>query len=185
MAIELDTFKAGMRCLAGHVCLVTTMRGDGERSGLTATAVCSVSAVPPTLLCCVNRENSTHAAVRNAGFFAVNVLGSEDRQLADRFATSPGGEARFVAGLWSKNETGAPLLDSALASFDCRIAQAVDVGTHGILFGDIVSIRVRLSEAKPLLYAHGQYGGFTSFDEIRSVDSLWIPSWGGVDPNLR
>ena len=179
MTIDLDTFKAGMRRLAGHVCVITTTGADGSRNGLTATAVCSVSATPPTLLCCINRESASHGVIRNAGVFTVNVLALEDRELADRFSSGPAGEARFVSGVWDKGETGAPALRSALASFDCRVAQAVDVGTHGILFGHIHALRVREGDVKPLLYAHGQYGEFTSL-AARQVESLWIPSWDGA-----
>jgi len=183
MATDIATFKAGMRQLAGHVCVITTVDASGARSGLTATAVCSVSAAPPTLLCCINQQNTSYKAIRDAGLLSVNVLAISDRALADRFATGVGGEARFAVGLWRKLETGAPILESALASFDCRITQAVDVGTHGILFGEIVAVRVRETDAKPLLYAHGQYGGFTSFDSTRGAEALWIPSWQGTAPD--
>ena len=179
-----ETFKAGMRRLAGHVCIITTADAQAGRSGLTATAVCSVSASPPTLLCCINRKNTSYKAIRDAGILAVNVLAMSDRELANRFATGLSGEGRFAMGLWSTLATGAPILESALVSFDCRIAQAVDVGTHGILFGEIVSVRVRETEAKGLLYAHGQYGGFMSFDSTRGAEALWIPSWEGTAPDL-
>lgn len=184
MSTDVETFKAGMRRLAGHVCVITTTDSLGARSGLTATAVCSVSAAPPTLLCCINRQNTSYKTIRDAGILAVNVLAMSDRELANRFATGPGGETRFAMGLWRTLETGAPILESALASFDCRIAQAVDVGTHGILFGEIVAIRVRETDAKPLLYAHGQYGGFMSFDSTRGAEALWIPSWEGTAPDF-
>jgi len=177
MTTEIGAFKAGMRCLAGHVCVITTRAPDGNRSGMTATAVCSVSASPPTLLCCINRQNSSYRAIRDAGVLAVNVLAMGDRELADRFASGMSGEARFGMGLWSELHTGAPVLESALASFDCRIEQAVDVGTHGILFGGIVAVRVRETDAKPLLYAHGQYGGFAALQPTHGSDALWIPSW--------
>ena len=46
MGVEVDLFKAGMRRLAGHVCVITTAAGDGSRHGLTATAVASVTVSP-------------------------------------------------------------------------------------------------------------------------------------------
>jgi flavin reductase (DIM6/NTAB) family NADH-FMN oxidoreductase RutF len=177
MAVDDQAFRAGMRHLTAHVCLITTKSADGERHGLTATAVCSVSASPPTLLCCVNRNSSSHAAIRASGILAVNVLAVEDKALADRFAGAIRGEARFAAGLWGQLETGAPVLESALATFDCRLANAVDVTTHGILFGEIQAVRVRPNQLPQLLYAHGTYGGFTSLDAARGSDLLWIPTW--------
>ena len=177
MPIDLESFKTGMRWLASGVCLITTVDSNGARAGLTATAVCSVSSSPPTLLCCINRSNSSHAAIRNAGVFAVNVLSCEDRSLADRFASPISSESKFAEGLWCAMETGAPALESALASFDCRIADAVEVATHGILFGEIQAIRIRKTSAKPLLYAQGAYGGFFSLGASRGPDLTWVPTW--------
>jgi flavin reductase (NADH)/flavin reductase len=182
VAIDIDTFRTGMRRLAGHVCIIATTKSDGERAGLTATAVSSVSAEPPTLLICVNRRNSSHAAIREAGLFAVNVLALEDQNLANRFASAVVvGEARFDEGLWTTLQTGAPVLESALVSFDCRIAQAVEVGTHGVIFGAVEAIRVRQAETKPLLYVHGAYGGFATPGASLSPEVLGMPAWGQIE----
>jgi flavin reductase (NADH)/flavin reductase len=175
MAIDRESFKAGMRHLAGHVCLITTAQPDGTRSGLTATAVCSVSASPPTLLCCVNRRSASYAAIRAAGIFAVNVLSFDDRELAGRFSGGIGGPARFDLGLWGRLETGAPVLDSALVGFDCRLVQAVEAATHGIFFGEIQAARVSTARRRPLLYAHGVYGRFASLDAAEHPELLWEP----------
>ncbi len=164
MTIDAESFKAGMRHLAGHVCLVTTLAGDGRRAGITATAVCSVSADPPTLLFCVNRNSGSYPILRAAGVFAVNVLATEDRALAMRFAGPLGGEARFEVGDWIRLHTGAPVLASALASFDCHLTQAVEVGTHDIFFGEIEAAQVAHSRRRPLLYAHGSYGHFADLE---------------------
>ncbi len=162
---DSESFKSGMRHLAAHVCLITTMTSDGGRQGLTATAVCSVSADPPTLLCCVNRQIAPFAAIRESGIFAVNVLGIEDRELAERFAGLIQGEERFETGEWSTLSTGAPVLETALATFDCRLTRLEEVATHGILFGEIQAIRSRGTTAEPLLYAHGSFGAFAPLDQ--------------------
>lgn len=177
MAADADSFKLGMRRLAAGVCLITTRCGDGSRRGMTATAVCSVSAAPPTLLCCINRSNSTYEALCASGVFAVNVLSLDNRSLADLFASPVPAEEKFAAGLWHEGVTGAPMLESGLAVFDCRVSQTADGGTHGIVFGEIQTVTVRTVAAKPLLYAHGAYGGFASFAEASDLESLWIPGW--------
>ena len=149
-----------MRRLVGSVCLITTVAPDGARSGLTATAVTAGTAEPPTLLVCINRKNSSHAAIVGSGIFAVNVLGLEDRPLSDRFASSISGDERFSEGEWETLATGAPTLKSALVSFDCRIAHTTVVGTHTILLGEIAAFHSH-QDGRSLLYAHGSYGGFT------------------------
>jgi flavin reductase (DIM6/NTAB) family NADH-FMN oxidoreductase RutF len=178
MPTDLESFKLGMRRLAAGVCLITTHCADGSRRGMTATAVCSVSGTPPTLLCCINRNNSTYDAIRTAGAFAVNVLSVDDRHLADLFARPIPPEEKFAkGGVWRSEATGSPVLEGALAAFDCRMSQTVTVGTHGIIFGDIERISVREVATKPLLYAHGAYGAFSSFAQPGDSDSLWIPEW--------
>lgn len=177
MSIDATQFKAAMRCLAAHVCLITTRSLDGAPGGLTATAVCSVSADPPTLLACVNRNSASFRAIQASGIFAVNVLALESRHLADRFASPIPAEEKFTEGSWLQASTGAPVLRNALVSFDCRVASAVDVGTHGILFGAIEAVQIQGSGARPLLYAHGGYGEFSSTEAAAARELLWIPSW--------
>lgn len=177
MSIDAIQFKAAMRCLAGHVCLITTLSPDGARAGLTATAVCSVSADPPTLLACVNRNSASFRAIQASRIFAVNVLALESRHLANRFASPMAAEQKFADGEWVRAITGAPVLRDALVSFDCRVASAVDVGTHGILLGAIEAARPRGDRSRPLLYAHGSYGEFSSTEAAAVQELLWIPSW--------
>jgi flavin reductase (DIM6/NTAB) family NADH-FMN oxidoreductase RutF len=162
---DADSFRSGMRHLAAHVCLITTVGPDAIRRGLTATAVCSVSADPPTLLCCVNRQITPFAAIRESGIFAVNVLGVEDRELAQRFASIIQGDARFDIGCWSTLVTGAPMLESALATFDCRLTRLEEVATHGILFGEIQAVRSQDTGAEPLLYVRGSFGRFVTTEQ--------------------
>jgi flavin reductase (DIM6/NTAB) family NADH-FMN oxidoreductase RutF len=177
MPIDTDSFKRAMRRLAAGVCLITTETDDNARTGMTATAVCSVSASPPTLLCCINRQSSSYKTITHARIFGVNVLALDDRALADQFARPVPSSEKFSLGLWTRLETTAPILESALASFDCRLSHAVEVGTHGILFGEIQAAQVRVVPAKPLLYAHGGYGGFASMAAAGELENLWMPTW--------
>jgi flavin reductase (DIM6/NTAB) family NADH-FMN oxidoreductase RutF len=48
MSIDATAFKKGMRHLAASVTMITTRQRE-LRGGLTATAVCSVSAEPPQI----------------------------------------------------------------------------------------------------------------------------------------
>jgi flavin reductase (NADH)/flavin reductase len=161
--IDPRSYRAGMRWLAGGVCIVTSSSPDGQLAGLTATAVCSVSADPPVLLVCLNRDSRSHDVIREAGVFAVNVLDVLDAALAGRFAGAVAGGERFHGASWVQLLTGAPVLASALAAFDCRIAQVVDVGTHRIVLGAVQAVRLGATGGKPLLYANGSYGGFAAW----------------------
>lgn len=158
-----ETFRRGMRQLAAGVTIVAAAH-HGERRGLTATAVCSLSLEPPMLLACVNRSATAHGIIRAGRCFSVNVLARTDRPLANRFAApETTGAARFAAGSWTTLKTGAPILQTALASFDCELAREVEVGTHSIFIGVVVAVTVNPGRP-PLLYANGSYGGLAGID---------------------
>ncbi|WP_028228524.1 flavin reductase family protein [Paraburkholderia ferrariae] len=178
MTIEETHFKAAMRRLAGHVCLITTCSDDGERGGLTATAVCSVSANPPLLLVCINRANTSCASIQAAARFAVNVLPRSDQELAQRFARPLPPDEKFAEGEWRTLKTGAPILASSLASFDCKIERIIQAGTHDVIFGHVEAIATRETNASPLLYASGAYGELHSPQNVNLRDLLWISNWG-------
>jgi flavin reductase (NADH)/flavin reductase len=159
--ISPDDFKKAMRHLAGGVCIIATEH-EGIRSGLAATAVCSVSADPPTILICINSGASAHESIRDSGRFSVNLLSSSQDDIARRFSGEGGikGEERFAQGTWDTLATGAPIFRNALASLDCRVTEVVQMSTHSVFFGAVADVAYSQA-AKPLLYVHGTYGTFS------------------------
>ena len=152
-------FLTGMRRVSGAVAVVTTSGPDGERRGVTATAFCSLTADPPSVLACINRETWVGQLAPLSGNFAVNVLAGEDRHLAEVFAgrTAASGEDRFRSGSWAPGRSGAPVLETALASFDCTLAEALDHATHVILIGRVLETHTGEAARPPLLYADGVF----------------------------
>jgi flavin reductase (DIM6/NTAB) family NADH-FMN oxidoreductase RutF len=157
-------FKLGMRSLAGAVSIISCAH-EGRRYGMTATAVCSATADPPTVLVCVNRATNTHDAIAAAEIFCVNMLRHEDRELSGTFSGAQGtnmrGEARFRDGQWTRLATGAPVLADALVSFDCRVVNRLVHGSHTIFLGEVARMQIG-RKGKPLLYADGQYAKLAS-----------------------
>ncbi|XDA98716.1 flavin reductase family protein [Sulfitobacter sp. LCG007] len=153
---QSEAFTKGMRRLAAGVSLITTEQ-DGRRYGLIATAVTSVCAEPPTLLICVNRTASIHAHLMQAGSFCVNVLSAPQSDIAIRFATPRDRDTRFEVGTWVTRQTGAPALEGACVSFDCRTTHQMAQGTHTVLFGEIADVWLQ-DAAAPLTYHEGSFG---------------------------
>ncbi|MEM6667355.1 MAG: flavin reductase [Pseudomonadota bacterium] len=142
--VDTRLFRETMSAVAGGVTVLTT-DGPAGRAGLTATAMASVSDAPPTLLVCVNRTARSHAALVENGVFAVNVLAAGSEDLAAAFAGAgdlPADERFGLAG-WTVAETGAPLLDGALAVFDCTIVEVRTVSTHDVILGQVAAARSR------------------------------------------
>jgi len=136
--VDQMRFREAMSRLAAAVNIVTT-DGAAGRHGFTASAVCSVTADPPTLLVCMNRSLRAYESFAQNGVLAVNVLPGSDQDLSALFA---GGARemveRFASGKWRTLSTGSPILESAAVSFDCRISEMKDVGSHAVLFCEVL-----------------------------------------------
>ena len=156
MAISADVFRDAMSRFPGVVTLVTTRDGAARR-GITATAVCSVSADPPSLLVCLNKATGTCAAVGRTGHFNVNLLGQSAEDLALRFGGAGGatGEAKFAEGDWRGDDKGLPYLADALLSMHCDVTEQTEAGSHVVYIGQIRS--VRFGEGEPLLYERSAF----------------------------
>ena len=87
-------------------------------------------------------------------FFAINILSNEQTELSNRFATFDGN--RFDGVNWKNWETGAPILDDAIAAIDCRRKKLIDAGDHIIILGEVLRAE-KLSEQNPLIYFNGKY----------------------------
>ena len=151
--VDVAQFREAMSRLGAAVHVVTTA-GPGGKTGFTATAVCSVSDAPPTLLVCLNRRNHSAPILRENKVFCVNTLGAECEIIADVFAGRTGAEleSRFGTGAWTTLKTGAPMLASGVVAFDCRVVEIKAVASHNVIFGAVVDIR--LGPAGPALVYH-------------------------------
>lgn len=143
--VSKQDFRNGMACLAGAVNIVTT-DGPGGRAGFTASAVCSVTDSPPTLLVCLNTGTSAAAAFLENAHFCVNTVGPGHEDLALRFGGRTPMAERFEYAAWRRQVTGAPMLEGAVASFDCQVSHRHQVGTHQVIYGEIVGV-VRQEDA--------------------------------------
>jgi flavin reductase len=148
--VTQQSFRDAMSRLVAAVNVITT-DGSGGRAGFTASAVCSVTDAPPTLLVCLNRNASASAAVHENGVLCVNVLSEGQHEISSIFGGKTPMARRFEAARWWETETGAPMLDGALAAFDCRIVKTVEVGTHSVLFCEIVGL-YESATRKALIY---------------------------------
>jgi flavin reductase (DIM6/NTAB) family NADH-FMN oxidoreductase RutF len=157
---EDERFKQGMRRVAGTVCVITTRTPAGVRLGITVTAMCSLSAVPPSLLVCVKADSSLGKQIEECGVFAVNVLGADEQALALTFSGQTGlnGSERFSAGSWRPARTGAPIHASAIVAFDCRVDSVSRHHTHLVVVGRVEETILDIPQAAPLLYREGRFG---------------------------
>lgn len=166
--IDQNDFREAMSRLAGAVSVIATGHSV-ERRGMTATAVCSVCAEPPSLLTCLHRGTGTSERIRQYGAFSVNVLSEEQLEVAQTFAErTVFGAERFKVGNWVDGALGVPLLADALISFECSVARVHEHGTHVLLIGAIESVRWSV-ESEPLVFHARQFVGLGRSPLARSA----------------
>lgn len=160
-----NDFRTAMQKLAGSVCVVTTA-DQGRRLGLTMTAVCSLSADPPSLVACVNRSAEAHDLIIASGRLCVNVLKFDHIPLSVSFSAGDGskGEVRFTTADWGTSVTGAPVLGDALAYFDCWVVDKVQAKTHTVFVCNVAGAGTA-GAGEPLIYANRQYGRLAAPEE--------------------
>jgi len=148
-------FRNAMARLGAAVNVITT-DGPAGRAGFTASAVSSVTDEPPTLLVCLNRNASVYDAFKQNGVLCVNVLGAGHQNISNIFGGKTSTQERFASAHWSNGNSGSPVLTEAQVSFDCRLVQSVEVGTHDILICEVISASVS-EKAQSLIYFNRQY----------------------------
>jgi flavin reductase (DIM6/NTAB) family NADH-FMN oxidoreductase RutF len=155
--VDGKPYRDAMSEIASPVHLIAT-DGLAGLSGMTVTALASVSDAPPTLLVCVNRHSPSTQKFIDNGVFSVNSLSVADRPLADIFAgrTHEHFAEKFTHGVWTRGKIGAPLLASAVATFECRLIEVKEVATHYVFFGAVEAVSHRTVGAS-LLYHRRAY----------------------------
>ena len=137
-------FRNAMASLGAAVNVITT-DGSRGRCGITASAVCSVTDTPPTMLVCINQSSYVHDVLHGNGHVCINVLGASSQELARVFAGMTGCsmEERFDACAWQSGLLGVPVLDDAITSLEGSIVDSKTVGSHSVIFVQIESIATR------------------------------------------
>lgn len=128
---------------------------DGERrDGFTAAWVMQVSFDPLLVALSINPENASYPLLHAGGGFTVNILNREQQDLARRFGTRSGRDEDKLAGVrWHAGQLGFPILDDALAYFDCELAGRMQAGDHQLVLGRVVGGELLDREATPLSYS--------------------------------
>jgi flavin reductase len=156
-SIERRDFVEAMAAAVSGVNVITT-DGPAGRFGLTVSAMCSVSADPPTVLACIHRKSPVRSAILRNQVFCVNVLATRQHWLANTFAgvAQAGHAYDFAAARWERGVNEVPRLVDAVANFDCLLENAHEAGSHTIFVGRVAATLHQTG--KPLLYTNRHYG---------------------------
>jgi flavin reductase (DIM6/NTAB) family NADH-FMN oxidoreductase RutF len=149
--------KSDMAALFRRITLgvyVIGVAGRSARDAFTAASVSQASYQPLTLSLAINPKHASYPLLQESGAFAVNVLGENQIELARHFGTAPPtGTDKMQGHAWRRGQLGAPLLESALAWFECRVVGEMPAGDHHLVLGRVVGGELRHPTVEPLHYA--------------------------------
>jgi len=174
--VSSGDFRNAMRRLTGGVSVITAGIG-WDISGMTVTSVSSLSVDPPALIVSINREASSWPLVRRYGFFGVNILTSDQIDIAERFTGKDGlkGAERFAGAHWTTRVSGVPLLTDALAVIDCEVEDVVERHSHAIVIGRVLDVAVSTRTAA-LAYWQGRYVAIDQDEDAAKLAEVSVPA---------
>lgn len=150
-----DDFRQSMRRLAASVTVISLSDGE-SRYGMTATAVASLSVLPPSLVACVNNMGAFYKYVKSCARFCVNILHCDQREISEAFSSRLSHDERFWHGEWDYDAQVVPYLKSAQANIFCNKVKLIPFGSHDIVIGEVYSAQFR-NDVAPLIYCGGSY----------------------------
>ena len=147
-------FRQALGLFATGVTIITARGVQGELVGLTANSFSSVSLEPPLVLWSLALRSASMQVLRSCSHYAINVLGAEHEALARQFASKD--IDRFAGVVWQPGLAGAPLIEGAIAHFECRNRSRYAEGDHLIFVGEVERCSQR-SGAAPLVYQGSRF----------------------------
>lgn len=155
---DVRALRSALGCFATGVTIITGKTPDGQLIGFTANSFNSVSLDPPLVLFSLDRKAQSLRGFQMSTHFVINILAEDQQALSGQFARATGD--KFAGVAYSEWESGCPILEGSIASFECRLRDMHAGGDHVIFVGQIERMAAR-EDGKPLLYFRGAYAGLT------------------------
>ena len=161
MTIEQRSFRDALGQFATGVTIITAAPEGYAPFGVTANSFASVSLDPPLVLWSLQKSSDTFAAFEKSSHFAVNILNQQQQDLSNKYAKK--GSHDLDDNHFSNGQTGLPLINNAIVSFECEIDACHDGGDHIIMVGKVVAMS-GVEVHSPLLFHAGKYRALAALD---------------------
>ena len=144
-----------------HGVFIIGVAHDGQLNAFTGTWLTQASFAPPLVVLGVKKDTISYRMIEQGRVFSVNVLGKDQKSIAEHFVKPASVAGEKLAGVkHRRGSTGAPILDEAIAHFECRVREIASGGDHAVVIGEVVDAGVRQdAEALTLKDTGWQYGG--------------------------
>jgi len=151
--VDQESFRHACAHWATGVAIATVMSTDHSPHGLTVSSFTVVSLHPHLVLVSIDHRSTAYRHFALAHGYSIHVLGDDQEHLSARFARP--GEDKFEGVAWTTGATGAPVIQGALAEFDCEVVDRIHAGDHTIFIGEVK--RAASCDGRPLIYFNRAY----------------------------
>jgi len=141
-----------------HGVYVVTVRTKEKINGMTAAWVSQVSLNPLMLMVSIAPARHTHNLIKESGYFAINALTEDQVNIARHFGSKSGRTVnKFEGQSYSDTPKGSPVLEGALAYFECKLMDTFKAGDHTLFIGEVVTAKLLRDDKKPLIFHWEDY----------------------------
>ncbi|MEJ2116031.1 MAG: flavin reductase family protein [Gammaproteobacteria bacterium] len=134
-----------------HGVYVVGVSCNGKKNAFTASWVMQVSFTPLLLALSINPNHSSYEMLKMGEVFTVNVLPTDRLDLAKQFG-QPKNTDKFAGVVWHQGQTTAPILDDAIAYFECNFSHECEAGDHKLIIGRVIYGAVQQPQSLPMNY---------------------------------
>lgn len=159
--VDAAHFRQFAGRFATGVAIIASRDAAGGYKGLVVNSVTALSLEPPLYLVCLDRNSNTLQAIAESGVFSINFLAEDQIGISRHFASKT--PDKFASMTVACGRHGAPLIEGALASCECKVVDIHPGGDHEIVVGAVD--QVRIGEGRPLLFYRGGYVAWPQGDE--------------------
>jgi len=167
-----ERLRQAFGMFATGIAVVGARAADGSLVGATVNSFSSVSLSPPLVMFCPARSLGAFDVYNTARHFSASVLRRDGRAVSERFART--GTGKWQGVKHSIGETGVPLLEGALATFECEVEARHEAGDHLLVVGRVLRLEMP-EEADPLVFFRSHY---RELAPVGGADYATFLEWG-------
>ncbi|OOG58002.1 flavin reductase [Polaromonas sp. C04] len=169
LEISSDQLRQVMAQYPTGVVAITSLSRDDRPQGMLVGSFMSLSLEPPLVTFMVALTSSTWPALKQSERIGISILAHDQQEICKKLSRSAA--ERFSGVDWKLSSHGSPVIDGAVASIDCEIAEVHRGGDHEIVVCRMLGLEIQRA-VPALLFSHGSYGRFSQRDEAGAAASL-------------
>ena len=129
---------------------------SSHSNGFTINSFSSLSLDPPLIIFNIYKSETDHIDFLKTGFFAINILSDNQKDISKKFATKNGDKVSSTDHTISNN--GNIILNDTVGHIELSVFQQIDIADHVLVIGKVENLSID-DNKKPLIYYRSEYQG--------------------------